>query len=88
MADVTELFAIVVEDQQQGPILLETEAYDTSYDAARKRLSDSGRRWTRVCIVRLEFYEGNPMVLHDMATLRDGGAASMPAFLRKRRAPD
>jgi hypothetical protein len=66
--NATEIFAVVVEGPMQGPILMETEGGNASFEQARDRLQMlvQGRGWFRGCVVRLEYVEGNDAVLHAM----------------------
>lgn len=63
-----DLFAVVAEWADQGPILMETEGGDSSYAAAEERLHKirAQRGFLRACIVRLVYERGNALVLHDM----------------------
>lgn len=70
--DVTEIFAVVAEWKNQGPILMETEGPNTSYEEVRKqsdRLS-SQPHILRTAIVRLEYHGGNELLLHDMKRMQ------------------
>jgi hypothetical protein len=66
--DVTEIFAVVVEGQKEGPILMETEGHHTCLKQARDRLDMllASHAWFRGCVVRLEYADGNRAVLHAM----------------------
>lgn len=70
--DVSEIFAVVVESADDGPMLMETGGYWSSEEEASERLSKltAGNRFFRGCIVRLEFHSGNPLVLHGMKALQ------------------
>lgn len=64
-------FVAVIESANQGPIVLETEGEDTSFDAARKRaeraLGGSSLRW---CICRLVPVMGNELLPLDLQRMQ------------------
>ena len=66
------LYAVVAEWSNQGPILMETEGFGSSYDAAQDRArglrGQSG--FLRAAVVRLVYSTGNALVLHDMSRLQ------------------
>lgn len=66
------LFAVVAEWSNQAPILMETEGFMTSIDAARDRAAKMAARkdMLRVCIVRLTYKSGNELALHDMKRMQ------------------
>ena len=67
-----DLFAVVAEWSNQGPILMETEGPYTSYEAAQERVQRmlTDRTFLRVCIVRLVYESGNALILHDMKRMQ------------------
>ena len=75
--DPGELFVVVAEWANQGPIVMETEGPLTSYEAARARADYMGAnpKMLRVCIARLVYETGNALILHDLKRMQKGGAA-------------
>lgn len=72
--DAGEVFAVVAEFKNEGPILMETEGGATSREAAfarRDRLLGEPR-CIRACVVRLvaEKWGGNDLLLHDMKRMQ------------------
>lgn len=70
--DPGELFAVVAEFSNQGPILMETEGPHSSYERAMERVEKlaANRTFLRACIVRLVYETGNSLVLHDMKRMQ------------------
>lgn len=70
--DGPEVFGVVAEWANQGPILLETEGIASSYDDAMRRCAEFSRRpgILRVAVVRLTFENGNELLLHDMERMQ------------------
>ncbi len=70
--DVTEVFAVIVEFKDQGPILMECEGPSSSRDAAYDHMNMllSRQNTLRACIVRLEYERGNELLLHDMKRMQ------------------
>ena len=71
----TGIYGVVAEFKMQGPILLETEAEHSSFDAAHDRARSMAGRpdVIRVAVVRIERTEvwaGNHAVLKDMERLQ------------------
>ena len=71
--DVTEVFAVVAEWKNQGPILMETEGPQSSYAKARERSDMIGRQShiLRTAIVRLEYVDGNELLIHDLKRMQE-----------------
>lgn len=65
------VFVAMIESAGQGPIALETEGGDSSFDAARKRaeraFAGSTLRW---CICRLVPVQGNELLPLDMKRMQ------------------
>lgn len=72
MEDPGDLFAVVAEFSNQGPILMETEGPFTSYERAMERIENiaGNRAFLRACVVRLVYEAGNSLVLHDMKRMQ------------------
>lgn len=70
--DPGELFAVVAEFSNQGPILMETEGPFSSYERAMERVENlaGNRSCLRACVVRLVYEAGNSLVLHDMKRMQ------------------
>lgn len=70
--DAGELFVVVAEWADQGPIVMETEGAWTSRDEAMKRAEKlmGTRTYLRVCIARLVYESGNALVLHDLKRMQ------------------
>lgn len=70
--DVTEVFAVIAEFKDQGPILMECEGQRSSRDAAFDHMSRllSQKDTLRACVVRLEYKGGNELLLHDMKRMQ------------------
>ncbi len=66
--DVTEIFALVVERKNEGPMIWETSGQHTSRESMRKRLAAelANPMCVRAAMVRIEFEDGNEAVLHAM----------------------
>lgn len=71
--DVGEVFAVIAEFKDQGPILMEKEGPGTSRSAAREHMNrllcQSGV--LRACVVRLTYDSGNELLLHDMRRMQE-----------------
>lgn len=70
--DVTEVFAVIAEFKDQGPILMECEGQRSSRDAAFDHMRGllARGRVLRACVVRLEWEGGNELLLHDMKRMQ------------------
>jgi len=68
--DIEEIFAVVAEFRNQGPILMETEGPSTSRDAAYDRMSGLGPNCVRACVVRLSYEVGNELLIHDLKRMQ------------------
>ena len=71
--DVTEIFAVVVETKDEGPLLHETLGKNTSYKVAQERMKFllGSPGVIRACVVRLEFAYGNELLPHDMKRMQE-----------------
>lgn len=71
--DVSEIFAVIAESKDEGPLLHETSGKNTSYEAARARMARLLERpdVLRACVVRLEFSYGNELLTHDMKRMQE-----------------
>lgn len=70
--ETSGVFGVIVEYQNQGPILMECEGPRSSYGAAldyMRRLV-SGGRVLRACVVRLEYEDGNELLILDMKRMQ------------------
>lgn len=70
---VTEIFGVVTENKDEGPLLHETLAKNTSYKAAQERMKFllGMPNVIRACVVRLEFAYGNELLPHDMKRMQE-----------------
>lgn len=70
--DPGDLFVVVGEWANQGPIVMETEGPWTTYEAAQDRAERMSQKGTllRVCIARLVYESGNSLVLHDLKRMQ------------------
>lgn len=71
--DVGEVFAVVAEFKNQGPILMETEGPMSSRQKAYERLSEISRRvdCLRAAVVQLTYVGGNELLIHDMKRMQE-----------------
>ena len=68
--DSEGLFVVMYEGRNQAPMIMETEAVHSTYEAARKR---AGRSFMlRTCICRVIPIEGNELLALDMMRLQEG----------------
>ena len=72
MTDEPEVFGIVAESKDDGPILWECAAAASGIEAVRARAKQFAQdpRTIRVCVVRLVYESGNELLLSDMARLQ------------------
>jgi hypothetical protein len=66
------VYGVVVEWQNQGPILMEAEGPRTSYNWAYEYMRSlvGAPRVTRVAVVRLAYVDGNELLLKDMKRMQ------------------
>jgi hypothetical protein len=71
--DEAGVFAVVVEFQTEGPILMETSGCVSSREAAFKRRDELLSRCVRATVVRVvpEKWGGNELLLHDMKRMQE-----------------
>lgn len=71
--DVGEIFAVVAEFKNQGPILMEMEGPQTSRDKADARMRSllSSPNVLRAAMVRLTYEGGNELLIHDMKRMQE-----------------
>ena len=73
--DSEGLFVVMYEARNQAPMIMETEAVHSTYEAARKRAGRSFMLRTcilRTCICRVIPIEGNELLTLDMMRLQEG----------------
>jgi hypothetical protein len=71
--DGPEVYGVLFEGRNQGPILMETEGPTSSREAAQEKAEILRARpdVLRVCIVRLTYEgHGNELLLHDMERMQ------------------
>lgn len=64
-----EIYGVIVEFINQGPILMETEGPFSSREAAEDRVSKMSRV-LRYAVVRLDYVAGNELLLFDMERMQ------------------
>lgn len=71
--DVGEIFAVVAEFKNQGPILMETEGPMTSRSLAYDRMDNllRGTNVLRAAVVRITYSGGNELLVHDMKRMQE-----------------
>lgn len=67
-----EVYGVIAEFANQGPLLLESEGQGTSYENALAQCQRLGRapHILRVAIVKLVHVNGNELILHDMERMQ------------------
>ena len=69
--DVGEIFAVVAEWRDQGPVLMETEGPETSLQAARDQMHRMIEKGSlRAAIVRITYERGNELLIHDLKRMQ------------------
>jgi hypothetical protein len=69
--DRAGVFVTVIETASQGPIVLETEGEDTSYQAAHDRAQKAlGQTCLRWCVCRLVPVSGNELLPIDLQRMQ------------------
>lgn len=71
--DVGEVFGVIAEFKNQGPILMEKEGPHTSHDAAYDHMRSllAQNNVLRACVVRLTYEGGNQLLIHDMKRMQE-----------------
>lgn len=71
--DVGEVFAVVAEWKNQGPILMETEGPKSSRDKAYEQMGQvlSRPHCLRAAVVRIVYEAGNELLIHDMKRMQE-----------------
>jgi hypothetical protein len=70
--DLGDIFVVVAEFGDQGPIVMETEGQGTSRQAAFDRAARmrSHSNIIRTAIARLTFESGNELLIHDLKRMQ------------------
>ena len=71
--DVSEVFAVLAEFKNQGPILMEVEGPRSSHNLAHDHMNAllSRPNVLRAAVVRLSYVSGNELLIHDMKRMQE-----------------